>query len=64
LLDRRHFLSSATGLAASLAFSNNLFAQLEKAPTSLPESDLYEKMKKPTGPNCEDNFSSPLTKFI
>jgi len=43
LLDRRHFLSSATGLAANLAFSNNLFAQLEKAPTSLPESDLYEK---------------------
>ncbi len=43
MLDRRHFLSSATGLAASLAFSNNLFAQLEKAPTSLPESDLYEK---------------------
>ena len=43
MLDRRHFLSSATGLAANLAFSNNLFAQLEKAPTSLPESDLYEK---------------------
>ncbi len=43
MLDRRHFLWSATGLAASLAFSNNLFAQLEKAPTSLPESDLYEK---------------------
>jgi len=43
LLDRRHFLSSATCLAANLAFSNNLFAQLEKAPTSLPESDLYEK---------------------
>ena len=43
MLDRRHFLSSATGLAANLGFSNNLFAQLEKAPTSLPESDLYEK---------------------
>jgi len=43
LLDRRHFLSSATGLAASLAVSNKLFAQLEKAPSSLPESGLYEK---------------------
>ena len=43
MLHRRHFLSSATGLAASLAFSNNLFAQLEKAPSSLPESGLYEK---------------------
>ena len=43
MLDRRHFLSSATGLAASLAVSNKLFAQLEKAPSSLPESGLYEK---------------------
>jgi isopenicillin-N epimerase len=43
LLDRRHFLSSATGLAASLALSNNLFAQLEKAPASLPQSDVYQK---------------------
>jgi selenocysteine lyase/cysteine desulfurase len=43
LLDRRHFLSSATGLAASLAVRNKLFAQLEKAPSSLPESGLYEK---------------------
>ena len=43
MLDRRRFLSSATGLAASLAFSNNLFAQLEKAPSSLPETDLYQK---------------------
>ena len=43
MLDRRHFLSSATGLAASLALGNNLFAQLEKAPSSLPEPDLYQK---------------------
>jgi len=43
LLDRRHFLSSATGLAANLAFSNNLFAQLEKAPASLPQPDVYQK---------------------
>jgi isopenicillin-N epimerase len=42
LLDRRHFLSSATGLAASLALTNNLFAQLEKAP-ALPQSDVYQK---------------------
>jgi isopenicillin-N epimerase len=43
LLDRRHFLSSATGLAAGLAFGSDLFAQLEKAPNSLPESELYQK---------------------
>ncbi len=44
MLDRRRFLTAATtGLAATLAFRQSLFAQLEKAPTSLPDSGLYEK---------------------
>jgi isopenicillin-N epimerase len=54
LLDRRHFLSSATGLAASLTLGNNLFAQLEKVPSSLPESDLYQ--------NNEEAYWSELRK--
>ncbi|HXY03005.1 MAG TPA: hypothetical protein VEI49_05465, partial [Terriglobales bacterium] len=43
MLDRRYFLSStAAGLAATLAFRPPLLAQLEKAPTSLPDSGLYQ----------------------
>ena len=43
MLNRRHFLSaSATGLAASLALRNNLFAQLEKVPP-LPDHALLDK---------------------
>jgi isopenicillin-N epimerase len=44
LLDRRRFLASATtGLAASLAFRGNLLAQLEKAPSALPDPALFDK---------------------
>jgi selenocysteine lyase/cysteine desulfurase len=59
LLDRRRFLSSATGLAASLAFSNRLFAQLEKAPSSLPESDLYEKNEEAYWAELRKQFLIP-----
>ena len=59
MLDRRHFLSSATGLAASLAFSNNLFAQLEKAPSSLPESDLYQKNEEAYWSELRKQFLIP-----
>src|SRR5438552_11137513 len=43
MLHRRSFLANASGLAATLAFRDGLFAQLEKAPSSLPDQKLYEK---------------------
>jgi isopenicillin-N epimerase len=43
MLDRRDFLSTfLTGLAASLAFKNHLFAQLEKIPPP-PDRSLFDK---------------------
>ena len=43
MLDRRRFLATTAGLAATLAFRNSLSAQLDKAPSSLPDSALFEK---------------------
>jgi isopenicillin-N epimerase len=43
MLDRRHFLSTASaGLAATFALHSDLFAQLEKAPP-IPDRSLFEK---------------------
>jgi isopenicillin-N epimerase len=43
MLHRRSFLAKASGLAATLALRNSLFAQLDKVPASLPEPKLYDK---------------------
>jgi isopenicillin-N epimerase len=44
MLNRRNFLTTATGgVAATLAFRPSLFAQLAKAPASLPDSSLYAR---------------------
>ncbi len=42
LLNRRRFLTaSTTAITATLALRPGLFAQLEKVPSSLPDSSLY-----------------------
>src|SRR4029077_1203048 len=44
MLDRRNFLTaSATGLAATETFRGNLLAQLQDAPSSLPDRSLFDK---------------------
>ncbi len=43
MLDRRRFLATTAELAATFAFRNSLSAQLDKAPSSLPDSALFEK---------------------
>jgi isopenicillin-N epimerase len=54
MLNRRSFLANASGLAATFAFRDGLFAQLEKAPSSLPDKKLYE--------NNENAYWSELRK--
>jgi isopenicillin-N epimerase len=43
VLDRRHFLTATTGVAATLLFRSPLLAQLEKAPATLPDHSLLDK---------------------
>ena len=62
LLDRRRFLTATTGLAATVTFRGNLLAQLEKAPSTLPDHSLFQKNEDAywvTGPNYPANSSSP-----
>jgi isopenicillin-N epimerase len=43
LLDRRGFLASSAAVAAGVAFRNSLFAQVGKAPASLPDAKLFDQ---------------------
>jgi isopenicillin-N epimerase len=43
LLDRRRFLSAGSSLAAALTLPGRLFAQLQAAPATLPDSSLYQR---------------------
>lgn len=43
MLDRRQFLAATTGLAAGVALSQPMLAQLEKVPTSLPDNGLFSQ---------------------
>src|ERR1700734_351809 len=43
LLDRRRFLSAGSGLAAAVTLPGRLFAQMQAAPATLPDSSLYQR---------------------
>jgi selenocysteine lyase/cysteine desulfurase len=43
LLNRRGFLSAGAAAAGALALPSRLFAQLSKAPATLPDSSLFQK---------------------
>src|SRR5437879_13510270 len=59
MLNRRSFLANTSGLAATFAFRDGLFAQLEKAPSSLPDRKLYENNEDAYGPELRKQFLIP-----
>jgi len=64
LLNRRSFLSAASGLAAALALPCRLSAQLQSAPSALPDTAFYNRDREAFGPNCASSFSFHPMKSI
>ena len=59
MLDRRHFLAATTGLAATFALPGKLFAQLENAPSALPNPALYDSNQEAYWAEIRKQFLIP-----
>ncbi len=59
MLDRRRFLSSAAGLAGALALRSELFAQVEKAPASLPDPSAFSNNEEAYWAELRKQFLIP-----
>jgi isopenicillin-N epimerase len=60
LLDRRQFLAGGAGVTGALGLRNMLFAQLEKAPASLPDTSLYDKNEDAYWAELRRQFLIPM----
>jgi selenocysteine lyase/cysteine desulfurase len=59
VLDRRRFLTAAAGLAATAGFGQTLLAQLEKAPSSLPDAGLFHSNEEAYWSELRKQFLIP-----
>lgn len=59
MLDRRNFLASAAGLAGALSLGNRLLEQLERAPSKLPDSSLYDSNEEAYWTELRKQFLIP-----